>query len=375
MRLLINAISVKEGGPLVVLRHLTAEMATLRPEWEFHLAVHSSTTSTLYPDNVTMHVDMDAESHPWKTRLWYELGLPRLAKRLKVDLLFSYTNYLPTRSLPFPTLLLEQHAGHFSEVFDRLTRAQLGTAGRLGWSIKTHWVRASVRNATAVTVQTHALAERVSQMAKVPSENISVVAHGPGLVSQITQPARFHSGAGPIRIGYITKYGVQKNFSVLLRAARTLKDRALPFRLVLTLDPNFEGNQIILAEAESLGLGLELENLGELDSNGVKAAYESLHAFVFPSLCESFGFPMVEAMSYGLPLLISDIKGNREVGGSAGIVFPSNDHEALAQEIFKLASDDGCYVCRAAASFENRGRFSWERSGMETIAIIDRMFE
>jgi glycosyltransferase involved in cell wall biosynthesis len=168
---------------------------------------------------------------------------------------------------------------------------------------------------------------------------------------------------------------VQKNFRVLLKAAKVLKDRRLPFRLVLTLAPDLEANRVILAEAESLGLGLELENLGELDSDGVNAAYRSLHVFVFPSLCESFGFPMVEALSYGIPLLISDIKGNRELCGSAGTVFAPNDHEGLAQEIFKLASDDGYYSRRAATSYENRKRFTWEQSAMETVAIIERLVE
>ncbi|MDB2348005.1 glycosyltransferase [Verrucomicrobiales bacterium] len=350
-------------------------MAALRPDWEFHVAAHSSTACMTYPDNVTVHVDEDAESRSWKTRLWYEQGLPRLAKRLNSDLLFSQTNYLPTRPLSCPTLLLEQHAGHFSKVFDQLMRAQLGKAGQLAWAMKTRWVRASVRRATVVTVQTQALAHSVVKTTGISNDKVAVIAHGPGLVTQTKKPAAYRCGAEPISIGYITKHGVQKNFQVLLLAARALKDRKLPFRLVLTLNPDVEANQIILSEAASLGLKSELENLGELDPVGVNAAYESLHAFVFPSLCESFGFPMVEALSYGIPLLISDTAGNRELCGSAGITFSPNDHEVLAQKILRLATENSYYASRAKDSFENRLRFSWDRSAMETIAIIERMLE
>ena len=374
---LINAISVREGGSLVVLQNLLAGMVHLRPEWQWHVATNSEARA-LQPDlqNTTFHVFPDHQIAGCKVRLWYEIGLPRLIKQVKADLLFSHTNYLPMRRLPCPTLLLVQHAGHFSEVFQHLTEAQLASLpARLMWRLKGSWVRSSVRRAQCVTVQTAALRQRITEETGVPRERACVIPHGIGLAI-LHDHLPLPSGAGqPVRIGYITKYGVQKNFAVLFAAAAQLQSLGIKPVLVLTLASHVPENQAVFECARRYGISELIENHGELSPPEINALYRSLHLFVFPSLCESFGFPMVEALAHGLPLLIADIDSNIEVAGKAGLIFPPDDAAALAALIQKLIEEPAWHQACARASQERAAHFTWHKAAAATLERMDRMLD
>ena len=103
--------------------------------------------------------------------------------------------------------------------------------------------------------------------------------------------------------------------------------------LVLTLNPNHAGGQAVFELARQHGVLDVIENHGDLTPEKIDALYRTLHLFVFPSLCESFGFPMVEAMAYGLPLLVAAVDSNIEIAGAAGQAFPPHDADTLAAHV------------------------------------------
>jgi len=105
-----------QGGSLVVLECLLESMARLRPDIEWALAAHGSLRFSRNPPANLVRVDIgDIDRSRFGAPRWYELGLPSAVVRLGVDVVFSLTNYLPIRRLPCPTVLLVQHAGHFSD--------------------------------------------------------------------------------------------------------------------------------------------------------------------------------------------------------------------------------------------------------------------
>lgn len=375
--IVINAISVKEGGSLVVLQNLLAEMVDIRPDWQWHVATNSEARARL-PDlfNTTYHVYPEYQFVGWKVRLWYEISLLRLIKQVKADLLFSHTNYLPVRRLQCPTLLLVQHAGHFSEVFKRLTDAQFPSlSARLNWRLKGRWVKSSVRRAHCVTVQTDALAQRIANETGIPYGSISVIPHGVGQAVLHGHLPIAPAAGQPVRIGYITKHGVQKNFAVLFAAATLLRALGIKPVLVLTLSIHVPENRVVFELARQHGVSELIENHGELSSSGIDALYRSLHLFVFPSLCESFGFPMVEALAYGLPLLIADIDSNIEVAGDAGLTFAPDDVTTLAALIAKLIEEPEWHQACAGNSLERAAHFTWHKAAAATLKQMDRMMD
>jgi len=368
---LINAISVKEGGSLVVLRELLAEMCRLRPDWRWHVVLNSQLSpGRLEAPGVQVHAFPEIDQSGWKVRLWYESGLPKLVREIRCDLLYSQTNYLPSRHLPCRTLLLEQHAGHFSTLFGALTEARLGFLRRLDWRLKGRWVRGSLRRADAVTVQTQALAERIEARLGLRPR---VIPHGTGLAGLRDVPARPPAEGEAWRIGYLTKFGVQKNFAVLFDAAARLRAAGLDLRLVLTLSREARENDEVFALARQAGVEPLIENHGEIAIDAMPRLYDSLHLFVFPSLCESFGFPMLEAMARGIPLLVADIDSNLEVAAEGGLGFPRHDAAALAARVLELVQTAGAYQAQAHASLGRARRFSWQQAAGETIALMEAL--
>ncbi len=370
MRVLINAVSIKEGGSLVVLENLLRHMGLQRQGWRWAVAAHPRVVLNLSPEFVVERVDI-GNVDCWSGLLrWYEIGMRRAVREVSADLVFSITNYLPLRTLSCPTVLLEQHAGHFSPVFDQLHRQHVRSRLMvLAWDIKTRWVERSVRTATALTVQTASLADAISKRTGRARQEIRVIPHGPGLVS--SGRGRKLGGGGPFRVGYITKWGVQKNLAVLVDAVGRLGREGRNIKLVLTLAPHGSGTAEIMAQAEQWGIDSFVENNGELDAAGVSALYDSLDLFVFPSLVESFGFPLVEAMAKGLPLLVADTPGNREVAGAGGYPFVPDDVAGIAASIARMMDDPEARATAAAASAVQGRTYSWDRAAAETLALLE----
>ena len=369
MKILVNAASIKEGGPLVVLRRLVAGMQRLDPNVEWFLACGASQADGLAGDGTTL-IDVCLEGNEALRILkWYESDLPIAVERFRPDVLFSMTNYLPLRRLPCPTVLLEQHAGHFSHDFIALDR-KFARKGRelLAQRLKIAWVHRSLRIADVAMVQTAALADRISAEGLRPREQIAVVAHGPGQARHAA--ARVSRRPGPWRIGYVSKFGVQKNFETLFRAALMLAKAGHDLRVVLTLDPNYAPSAGVLRSADEIGVGHLIDNVGERSGDSIESIYDDLDVMAFCSLCESFGFPMVEAMARGVPIVVADTPENREITGEAANRFLPMDSEALASILEHLIADEATRVQQSDLSLQRSKAFTWERACDETLSVL-----
>ena len=110
---------------------------------------------------------------------------------------------------------------------------------------------------------------------------------------------------------------------------------------------------------------------GYVPENDLAPLYTGAEAFVFPTLYEGFGIPVLEAMRCGCPVISSDIPSIREVAGDAYIMVPPLDCGKLAAEIKALIRDP-----RRAASLKKKGfaraaTFSWEKSARMLIEIFN----
>ena len=373
MKVLVNAVSISEGGSLVVLERLLAAMIPQGQDIEWHAVVHPAVAArNALPNAVRQWTFPSVAVSPAHLFFWYEVTLPRLARRIGADLVFSQTNYLPRRRLACPTLLLVQHAGHFSHEFSRLMEQHLGTRKSIvAWRRKGAWVRSSVRVASQVIVQTAALARAIRADAWLPAGQIDVVPHGPGVVSVVDQPPAPRA-EGPWRVGYVSKFGVQKDFATALRAHRLLLDRGLDVTLVLTLDPTVQGFAAIDRLIDELGTRDRVDNRGEVEMDALQPLYDSLDAFVFPSLCESFGFPLVEAMARALPVTVARTASNLEVGRGDVPSFSPGDSRALADILEPLMRSPALREAQARRSLDVAGRYSWDRAARNTLDVIAR---
>jgi alpha-1,3-rhamnosyl/mannosyltransferase len=146
----------------------------------------------------------------------------------------------------------------------------------------------------------------------------------------------------------------------LIAAAKLLlHTKTLPFELV------FIGHRrtgLLSRLIQESGVGQVVKDLGTQTTSTVAAHYAASTIVLFPSKCEGFGIPLVEAMQYGKPILAATHKCIQEVGGAApDYLDPDNPH-AWANRIRDLLADNQQLAKMADRSkFESR-RFSWENS-------------
>lgn len=127
--------------------------------------------------------------------------------------------------------------------------------------------------------------------------------------------------------------------------------------------------------AAAAGVADRVRLLGQVPDEALPAIYQGATLFLYPTLYEGFGLPVVEAMASGVPVITSNTSALREVGeGSAQLVNPL-DVEALARAIAHSMADPEHRASLAELGRRRAREFSWERAAKRTLAIYRSVVE
>lgn len=374
-RVVVNAISIREGGGAVVLDKLMRSLCQQQSHIHWLVFVDSSHEVHWESKNITVFRCSWAKKSPLHLGFWYEVYLPIFTRNVGASLVFSQTNFLPFRKLSCPSYLLVHHAGYFSPQYAALyLKSETRWVRRLEWYFRCYWVSTSIRRANSVCVQTKALKDAISLKLNVPDALMEVIPHGPGLADGSRKQPEY-----PIkrawRIGYITKYGIQKNFDVLFHAIYKLKKQGIACRLVLTLNVAHPSYQQVAQLINQYELHDCVENHGEIKAAQIQALYKTLDLFIFPSLCESFGFTLIEAMYYGLPIIAADTLSNQELLGEHGIFFIPEQPDSLLDKILSIMTSQSEFERFTEYSFQQGQAYDWtltsRKLGKQVKALVN----
>lgn len=148
-------------------------------------------------------------------------------------------------------------------------------------------------------------------------------------------------------------------------SAQTRKNRAGTLRVLAALKDRWQGQVVFAGEAmtpgqlelaESLQISDRVVQLPDVSDELLTMLYTGAHALLFPSLCEGFGWPVLEAQACGCPVITADNTSLPEVAGDGAMIFNAADHEGMAQAVLRL--DDAVQREELRArGFENLHRF------------------
>jgi glycosyltransferase involved in cell wall biosynthesis len=114
-------------------------------------------------------------------------------------------------------------------------------------------------------------------------------------------------------------------------------------------------------------------HLDYLRPSQLATVYERAHAFVFPSIYEGFGFPLLEAMRHGIPSIAARSSSLPEIGGDAALYFPPGDVDALEAQLRRVLSDSALRDELATRGRARAAEFRWDVAGEKTLDVLRRV--
>ncbi|MGE5619665.1 MAG: glycosyltransferase family 4 protein [Sphingomonadaceae bacterium] len=241
-------------------------------------------------------------------------------------------------------------------------------------------VSAAARRAEAVITVSETSKADIVRTLEIPPDRIHVIYNatdrclGPVCDDAALEGIRDSYGIAGEFILYFGGFDERKNVERIVRAfqvARAAFDR--PCQLVLAGSLSFVGQHPLYPDPrpliEKLGLSDHVILTGRISEEEKPLLFSAATAFVFPSLYEGFGIPVLEAMACGAPVVTSDSSSLPEVVGDAALLVDPTSVEAIAEAMTRLVNDATLRENLRGRGFERVRRFSWEASALKTLEV------
>jgi glycosyltransferase involved in cell wall biosynthesis len=355
------------GGSETYARELIAALTRLRPDDEFVVYCGNEAAASL-PDptwgsNVRVeNLGFDAANKP--RRILEELfRLPRRAKRDGVDLLHSLGTTSPLHgSTPRVVSVLDLVFHHYPQTFPRPAQRGLELL-----------VPRGARRAKRVIAISQATKDDLVGSYGIDAQKIDVTLLGHGIsdVGSVTdeQALRERLGLGEQRFVLCVASGLaHKNIPRLLESFAKVAPNT---NLVLTGHAGLD-QDALRARAAELGLADRVIFTGWVSSADLNGLYAATDAFVYPTLLEGFGLPVLEAMARGVAVACSNTSSLPEVAGDAALLFDPLDPAEIAAAVERLLSDDELRESLIARGHARAAQFTWQRCAEQTLATYER---
>jgi glycosyltransferase involved in cell wall biosynthesis len=235
----------------------------------------------------------------------------------------------------------------------------------------------AIRDATAIVTVSDSARRDLLRLHGVAADRVSVVheaaspAFRPIDDRAELERVRAHYHLPERFILYVGTIEPRKNLARLVDAFAAARARGIPHHLVC-VGPYGWSSRDLAGRIEGLGLSDVIHFTGYARFEDLPAIYNLGDFFVFPSLYEGFGLPVVEAMASGVPVMTSNTSSLGEIAGDAAETIDPTNTEAIADAIVRLATDPDRRRDLAARGRRRARMFSWTQTAKEMLAVYHR---
>jgi len=349
------------GGPATYEHALVQSLANIDRENEYHVFCFSKEAVDSFgvsQDNFRFHV-------LWPSNRWIALStsLPVELARHGIDLLHAV--FTPPPFCPRRYVFTHHCFSSFAhpEFYDPsvLRRLNALIVRGLRKSRRVICVSENVRDLTA---------ERFG----LPLEHFTVVYHGvdprfrPIEDPEARETVRERYGLTRPYLLYLGKLTERKNIYRIIEAfARFRRETKLEYQLVLAGARQWLAGDSLDASIAATGFESDIVELGYVRHEEAPALYSAAEMFVFPSLWEGFGLPIIEAMACGTPVITSDNSCLPEVAGGAALTVDAYSSEAIANAMIELGEPSALRAKLTDEGLRRASAFTWERCARQTL--------
>lgn len=222
----------------------------------------------------------------------------------------------------------------------------------------------ALRAARAVVSPTKGYSQRVAGVYGLSEDKVQVIP--PGNRFEVPIPRDLRAGDAELRLLTVGRLAPEKNLELMLRAMRQMTaDREFP-EVSLTVVGDGPSQASLSRAVAEMGLGSRVHLAGRLDGPDLEAAYRQADVFLMTSSEESFGCVIPEAMAHGLPVIVPDIDGPRDIvtDGVSGLIV-GHDASQIAAAVGRVAREPDLHRRLVAGGEELIPRYAWR-------AVADR---
>lgn len=374
MKILIHALGATKGGAMRHLTNFLPELGKQDAKREYVVLVRDSFPDLKLAENIHLDRITKSRASGWIARIIGDLiQLPRRLTKEKFSAVVSLTNFGPIWS-PVPHILFQRNPLYYCSYYLSIIRGR----EKAETILRRQLAIESMKRADLIVTPSNAMAEMIRETCpQVRSQKFRTLYHGYNKENLNKEPLNGeisdifkYSG---YKILYPTHPAPHKGFEILFEAMALLKQNRHDFALFLTTQREEWPRVVIEYERQIKKMNIEnhVVFLGSVRQSQIGALYQLCDLMVYPSLCESFGFSMVEALHANLPIIAADTPVNREICGGRAIFYPPFDAQRLAELLIDFFSCDQKNSDRQSSKIQDSFDWSWQRYVKEFLSILE----
>jgi glycosyltransferase involved in cell wall biosynthesis len=305
--------------------------------------------------------------------LWEQVSLPKAVKELDLDMLHCTSNTAPIFCrVP---LILTLHDIIFLEPRDKSNKSLYQN---MGWFYRRLVVpRILKRCRRIITVSNYEMNNIMTKL-NIPRERMAMIYNGYNeWFRPIADTAQVYQKyiEEPGYFFFLGNTDPKKNTERTLIAYAKYLEKSEVKRKLLMADLGKEYLNEIVRRNHLEDMMQQVVMPGYIVNSDLPFIYNSAFAFLYTSLRESFGIPLLEAMACGTPVITSNTSSMPEIGGSDAILVNPEDPDAIAEMMIRLETDDEYYRRQEKIGLVRAEQFSWQQTAEQLLYLYEKVYK
>lgn len=357
----------KHGMDYVVLQEIL-QLQQIDKENEYFVFVKPGPDRCVQDSDNVHVIELNTPSYP----LWEQWALPRAAKMAGVEILHCTSNTAPLWC--DTPLVLTLHDIIFLEPRDKNNRSLYQN---MGWLYRRLVVPRILHKCRRIITVSNFELDNIKRKLHLPQQQLAMIYNGYNEWFRRMDDTHDTYKKYIPQKGYIFFLGntdPKKNTErTLVAYARYLERSSVKRPLLMAdLDRQYLADIISRNHIEHIREHLHLP--GYIPNSDLPAIYNDAFAFLYTSLRESFGIPLLEGMACGTPVITSNTSSMPEIGGSDAILIDPEKSEEIADKLLQLENDPAFYKQQQAIGLERATHFSWRSTAEHLLQLYYQVY-